>query len=179
MRAIFSVGLMGLGLMVWTSSGAYSQSGTVPKFEVASVRPSKSGSGHSSENQTNGRFTATNVTLKDCIKFAYGLKDYQISGPAWLNDERYDIVAKAADGAATDQLMPMLQTLLTDRFRLTIHREHKELPIYALVMGKNGSKLHEVELYCRRGRLDPPSRLHLRARSRRDAAWDRTGRVNR
>jgi uncharacterized protein (TIGR03435 family) len=114
-------------------------------FEVTSVKPNKSGNGSSRFNFRHGRLTATNVSLKSCIYFAYRIKDYQISGPDWLNSERYDIAAKAASGVPDEQLMPMLQTLLRDRFKLRLHRQTKERPVYALVVGKGGSKLHEVE----------------------------------
>jgi uncharacterized protein (TIGR03435 family) len=130
--------------MAWTSWGASGQSATRPSFETASVKPNKSGSGSASENETNGRLSATNITLRDCLKLAYGLKSYQISGPAWLSEERYDIAAKAPDHTASGQLMAMLQTLLTERFSLMLHRDRQELPVYALVVGKNGSKLQAV-----------------------------------
>jgi uncharacterized protein (TIGR03435 family) len=125
---------------------AFGQSTPGPAaFEVASVKPNKSGNGSSRFNSGHGRLTATNVSLKSCIYFAYGIKDYQISGPEWLSSERYDITAKAASGVPDKQLMPMLQTLLQDRFKLRLHRQTKELPAYALVVGKGGPKLHEVE----------------------------------
>jgi uncharacterized protein (TIGR03435 family) len=66
-------------------------------------------------------------------------------GPDWLSSQKFDIVAKAAAAGDDDQLMPMLQTLLAERFKLAIHRETKERAVYALVTGKNGPSLHEVE----------------------------------
>ncbi|HXB68132.1 MAG TPA: TIGR03435 family protein, partial [Candidatus Acidoferrales bacterium] len=65
-----------------------------------------------------------------------------VSGPGWLATERYDIVAKTSSPASDHQLRLMLQTLLADRFQLTFHRETKELPVYLLVTGKRGAKLH-------------------------------------
>src|SRR5208337_3976872 len=79
--------------------------------------------------------------LRDCLQAAYGLQDYQISGPDWLRSERYDIAAKAAGATTGDQAKLMLQTLLAQRFQLTLHRETKDLPVYALVPAKGGHKL--------------------------------------
>ena len=83
-----------------------------------------------------------NVSLRSCIQWAYGVRGYQISGPTWLTLERYDIVAKTPSPAADDQLRLMLQMLLESRFKLALHREMKDLPVYRLVRGKGGPKLH-------------------------------------
>ena len=72
---------------------------------------------------------------------AYRIKPYQVSGPESMRKQRFDIMAKTPEGASADRLPEMLQTLLADRLKLTIHRETKEQPIYALVVGKNGIKL--------------------------------------
>lgn len=119
-----------------------------PVFEVASVKVSK---------PTNGplRVTApdepaginyTNVTLQNCMRRAYGLKAYQISGgPDWVNPERYMINAKAALAVPHQQLMLMLQALLADRFKLVVHRAVKEIPVYELTVAKNGLKIKAVK----------------------------------
>jgi uncharacterized protein (TIGR03435 family) len=84
-----------------------------------------------------------NVTLKNCIRSAYGVEPYRIlGGPDWINSERYEIISKAASAVPKAQLMLMLQTLIETRFGLKLHRETKELPVYALVVGKGGLKLH-------------------------------------
>jgi uncharacterized protein (TIGR03435 family) len=117
------------------------------KFEVASVKPNKSGDRDASMNPSPGGFYATNTTLKFLITWAYDVGDHQISaGPNWINTERYDIVAKGQiDRPNSAQYRQMLQTLLADRFQLRLRRETKELPVYALVVGKNGSKLREAD----------------------------------
>jgi uncharacterized protein (TIGR03435 family) len=75
---------------------------------------------------------------------AYNVTPRQISGlPSSFNTEGYDIEAKGAGPLKQEQALRMLQTLLADRFKLTFHREIKEQPIYALVVGKGGPKLHE------------------------------------
>ena len=86
-----------------------------------------------------------NVRLTSCIKWAYSVQDYQISGPGWLNTERFDIIAKAEGPAPDNQLRSMLQALLAERFKLALHRQTKELAAYALTIGKNGHKLHPSE----------------------------------
>jgi uncharacterized protein (TIGR03435 family) len=116
-----------------------------PEFEAASVKPSKAGGGRGSMNSDTGRITYTNVSLRDCLMAAYDAKDYQVSGPDWIRSERYDIVATAPGTVSDDVMKLMLQKLLTERFQMTIHREKRDLPVYALVAGKNGTKLHETE----------------------------------
>jgi len=124
-----------------------SQDAAAPAFEVASVKPNKSGTRGGNLNTEPGRLTITNLTLRTCIKAAYHLQDYQLTGgPGWPEAEHYDIVAKAENPAGDDQLMLMLQRLLAERFQLAFHRATKEMPGYALTVGKNGTKLHEVEL---------------------------------
>ena len=119
-------------------------------FDVASVRANKSGDGNGMLRQLpGGRMTATNMPLRPMITFAYSLAGYQlVGGPGWLNTDRYDVVAKM-DGNPTSAFVPgstaanpmqvALQKLLEDRFKLKIHRETRELDIYALVMLKPGT----------------------------------------
>ena len=92
---------------------------------------------------SHGRLTASNVTLLTLIQKGFHLKAFQISGgPAWLDAERYDIVAKTErTDISDDNLWLSLQPLLADRFKLRIHRTVKQLPVYSLVIGKGGPKL--------------------------------------
>jgi uncharacterized protein (TIGR03435 family) len=123
-----------------------SQEAAAPAFEVASVKPNKTGQRGGQLNTEPGRLTITNMPLRVCIKTAFGLQDYQLSGgTASVEDERYDIVAKADGAVQDDQLMLMLRRLLADRFKLRRHTESKEMQAFSLVVGKNGPKLHEVE----------------------------------
>jgi uncharacterized protein (TIGR03435 family) len=92
----------------------------------------------------NGKVTLGNVTLSDCLKFAYGIvSDAQIIGPEWIRagDIRFDIVAQAPPDTPQDQLLVMTQALLADRLKVVVHRDKRELPFLALVVGKNGPKL--------------------------------------
>ena len=81
------------------------------------------------------------MSLERLIVTAYRIKPYQLTGPDWMRTQRFDIEAKMSDGARPDQMPEMLQALLADRFKLSIHRDPKNLPVYALVVGKNGPKL--------------------------------------
>jgi uncharacterized protein (TIGR03435 family) len=78
--------------------------------------------------------------MKAVLARAYNVKQHQISGPSWL-DDRYDITAKVPDGVPAEKVPEMLQALLAERFKMVIHKETKEQPVYALVVGKNGPKL--------------------------------------
>jgi uncharacterized protein (TIGR03435 family) len=114
-------------------------------FEVASIRP----------NSDNGpqrfnlfpQFTARNATLKDLFLLAYDVKGFQVTGgPSWINSDRYDISAKMADTPVPGRDAMMLQRrrlqlLLQDRFKLAVHHETRELPVYELTVLKGGPKL--------------------------------------
>jgi len=118
-------------------------------FEVASIKPSKPlpmGQMRITMSADAGMLRYINVSLKDCIRAAYRVKDFQVQGPDWLGSTRFDIMAKLPDGASQDQIPEMLQALLADRFKLTLHRDTKEHAIYALVAGKGGPKLKPAEV---------------------------------
>lgn len=121
-----------------------------PAFDVASIRASQGGKGEGSKRQiiqsSPGSLAMRNVTLKAAIRWAYHVMSYQISGPDWISFDRYDISAKAADAVPDKQLELMLQALLAERFKLTLHRETKELPCFVMVAAKGGVKFHESEI---------------------------------
>jgi uncharacterized protein (TIGR03435 family) len=84
--------------------------------------------------------------LSDCLKFAYSLTtEDQIAGPDWIKQKvvRFEVTAKAAPETPPDQLLLMLQGLLKERFRMTLHMEQRDMAHYELVIGKNGPKLKE------------------------------------
>lgn len=120
-----------------------------PAFEVASVKPAapgESGPGDIPRNMDNspGHFIMRNVPLRYCLEWAYDLKDYEISGPEWIKAEnRFDIEA-TAPGASENDMRLMLQTLLLDRFQMKVHRETKNLDVYALLPGKGPLKVKEA-----------------------------------
>jgi uncharacterized protein (TIGR03435 family) len=119
------------------------------QFEVASIKPSQAGSldreGNRRENVDTSAdgLTMRNVSLKSCVRWAYGVQASQVSGPAFLDTERFDVVAKATGPASEDQLRFMLQALLADRFKLTLHRDSKVMSSYELTVAKSGPKLQK------------------------------------
>jgi uncharacterized protein (TIGR03435 family) len=123
------------------------------EFEVASIRPNNTGPQQFSLDQfvslPGGRFTATNVTLVDVIVHVYPTRRIQMQGgPDWIDSKRFDIVAKADEDEGEvkpEQWNEMVQTLLEKRFKLVFHRETKEMPVYALVVGNNPPKLQEAK----------------------------------
>jgi uncharacterized protein (TIGR03435 family) len=144
--------ILSTGLVIFTSCAAFGQAAAEsPTFEVASVKPAeppppgqmrvmmRGGPGSADP----GQLTYTNVSLKNILTNAYGVKGYQINGPKWLDSERFDIVAKIPKGATKEQFQLMLQNLLAERFKLALHHETKDLPMYSLVVGKGGAKLKE------------------------------------
>jgi hypothetical protein len=116
-----------------------------PAFDVASVKrspPQPLGKGGGSNMRADpGRLTCTNVPLKRYLIAAWGLKDYQVSAPDWMNEERYDLTATMPAGTPPHEVLLMLRALLVDRFKLATHRETKELAVYALMVDKGGVKL--------------------------------------
>jgi uncharacterized protein (TIGR03435 family) len=117
-----------------------------PAFEVASIKPNVSGAGNRSIHPTPGRLSIFNLTLKDLLMFAYQVKDFQVSGgPGWITADQYDIEAKAEGEPSQDQMKRMLQTLLRDRFKLALHHETKDFPIYELTVAKGGFKLQPLK----------------------------------
>jgi uncharacterized protein (TIGR03435 family) len=83
------------------------------------------------------------LTLRDYIAIAYRVKPYQISGPDWIAAERFDVAAKLPSGVKADQFQPMLQSLIVDRFGLKVHREPREMAVFALLIGKPPLKLKD------------------------------------
>jgi uncharacterized protein (TIGR03435 family) len=137
---------------------------TLPQFEVASVKLDKSGQPKVQiQTLPGGRFVATNVTVRFLVQYAYGLQPAQmIGGPDWLNSDRFDIEAKgppangdesaAAKLGAPSQTQLMVRALLADRFKLGVHTETRDLPIFALVTankdGRLGPELKASTLNC-------------------------------
>jgi uncharacterized protein (TIGR03435 family) len=143
-----SQSLQATGVEAQQSNGAPSAS-----FEVASIKSDRSGRGGGNWGFAGLEVSATNVPAKGLIRVAYDMNDFQISGgPAWINSERFDLNAKVDDSMAAqfqklsrdqkiDEIRPMLQSLLADRFKLRVTRATKVLPILVLVLAKDDSKL--------------------------------------
>jgi uncharacterized protein (TIGR03435 family) len=137
-------------MLVWAAALASSLAqspGSRKQFDVAAVKPTASTDGHFElRDPVGGNFTATGVTLKMLIMRAYRVHSFQVSGdPDWAHNERWDIRAKAEGEEGrmpSAQFEEMLRTLLEERFQLKINRETREMPVYALLVAKNGPKLN-------------------------------------
>jgi len=115
-----------------------------PVFEVATIKANPSGAAAKLVRVTGCQISTTNTSVSYLITYAYGIQARQITGgPAWLEVEKYDVTAKPeGEGQPNDkQWKIMFQKLLADRFQLAFHRDKKELSVYAIVIGKTGSKL--------------------------------------
>ena len=134
------------------ASAVCSAQAPAPKleFEVASIKPSAPFTGGGQLNVgvhiDGSQVRCASLALKDYIRMAYKVKDYQISGPEWMGSERYDINAKVPEGTDRDQVAEMVKALLVDRFQMKTHNEKKEFPVYALTVAKGGVKMKEVAL---------------------------------
>jgi Protein of unknown function (DUF3738) len=126
---------------------AFAQTPAGPSFEVTSIKPSEPSDKPGFLQTAPRRLDLNGVTVKMLIQQAYTISGYRIyGGSSWLDSARFNISAKAGDEAGKltmNQMRPMLQTLLADRFRLAVHRETKELPLYRLVVSKRGPKFRE------------------------------------
>jgi len=119
-------------------------------FDVASVRPSQPGANGTNVLCESGRFTVYRSTVKSLIQLAWRVRDVQvIGGPGWIESDEFYIAAKGDPAANDNQCRAMVQALLVDRFKLTLHQETRQLPVYALVVGPRGAKFHESEASTR------------------------------
>ena len=163
-----------------------------PEFEVATIKAAaqptpelfRSGKIHIGMTVEGARVDIGGMPLISLIQQAFRVKLFQVMAPDWTRESRWDILAKIPDGGSADQVPDMLQALLADRFKLVVHRESKELPIYALVVGKGGSKM-KASLPEADAAADvpanggfgffprPPSRRWPRPRSRRPGRRER------
>jgi len=145
MRTLFFLGLLFLPATCIGQDAANS-----PAFEVAAVTPCEPGTleppgqrmGMVRFTYPGGRFVARATTVECLLEWAYGLLPSQHSrGPAWMDNARYDIIAKAPGKATDDEMKRMTQTLLAERFQLRFHRERREAPVLILGLGKTAPKL--------------------------------------
>lgn len=140
--------LIGAIFGVVLAGGASAQ--TAPAFEVASIRVAQSTAGRegmhgmpASIRTEPGTVTMRSASFRTVVRWAYNVVDFQVTGPDWIDQQRYDIVAKSASAASEEQMRLMMQTLLADRFKLTSHRQTKEAQAWVLSVGKNGPKFKE------------------------------------
>jgi uncharacterized protein (TIGR03435 family) len=131
-------------LLAAAAHGLLAQPAEGPAFQVASIKRNSSAGprGMTVRPQPGGRLIAGNAPLMLLIQNAYAVQAYQVvGGPAWINSDGYDVEAKPEGNTDRKQMWLMLETLLADRFKLALHRETRELPVYALTAAKGGPKL--------------------------------------
>ena len=131
-------GLLGACLAA-SSAATFDVASVKPSSPVATAVPGRKGVSPFSTGPT--RLTARRLTLQSLISRAYGVDVSQVSGgPGWIDSDEYDIDAAVEAPASREQMLVMLQALLADRFRLTLHRETRQVARYVLVVAKNGPK---------------------------------------
>ena len=145
-------GITGI-VMVFSAVVLFGQGTAAPSFEVASIKPAPP---FSMEKMLSGQIHAGSikgseadfqfVSLTDLIGYAYGVKPYQIAGPTWIGDGRWDVKARLPDGARPDLVPEMVKSLLTERFKLVAHHETRDNPAYELIVDKGGPKFKESPL---------------------------------
>ncbi len=131
---------------------AYYMQAPAPAFDVATVKMGGPVEANGMININTGKIlhgvvTLSNATLSDCLIFAYTLTTAdQLAGPDWINQKavRFEVTGKAPPETPDNQLRLMLQTLLKERFQITLHTEQREMAHYELVIGKNGPKLKDA-----------------------------------
>ncbi len=138
---------MGLATFSWLvlAVAAAAQTPGKAAFEAASVRPASPNGptrkrGGPGTNDP-GRFSYERATLSQALMAAYDVEADEISGPGWIESDRFDIQATVPRGTSSEEFRHMLQDLLVERFSITLHHESKDLPVYELVVAKNGPKL--------------------------------------
>jgi len=121
-----------------------------PAFDVASIRLARGPIGPegmhampASIKSEPGTVTMRSATFRNVVRWAYNVVDFQVTGPDWIDQQRYDIVAKAPGAASEEQMRLMMRTLLADRFKLASHQQTKEAQAWVLSVGKNGPKFKE------------------------------------
>ena len=191
----FAVAAIVTGLVLTAVAQAPAPNET-QSFEVASVRPNTSGDNKaSSQILPGGRYTAINNRARELIMRAYNLQDQQLIGaPDWISSERFDIVAKAESEFdppesrdAPTQVQLMIRSLLADRFKLKVHREPREVDVYALVPmrqdGRLGPELKPSTADCEairaaRRKGDPPPEPPKPGERLQCGAWVGAGELN-
>ena len=148
--------LLGI-ILTLSAAAAPSLAASEEGFSVASIKLHAPGDSAEGMQVRPDGIDYTRVTLFECIREAYHVAGFQVSGADRFGDtmlsKRYDIIARAEKTADKKELMSMLQTLLAERFKLRLHRETKDLPVFLLMVGKKGPRLTAVP--------DGPSSLRL------------------
>jgi uncharacterized protein (TIGR03435 family) len=127
---------------VWAMTATLAAQQSAPVFEVVSVKPNNTDAEPSMNVPPRGLVAIVNVPLENVIVNAYGVPAFRIlEAPGWIKRERFDISARIPDGAPSGQQRSMLQSLLEERFKLRVHREAREQPIYTVVVARSDGRL--------------------------------------
>jgi uncharacterized protein (TIGR03435 family) len=134
-------------LVICSSLLGQTKPGPTSSFEVASVKPTASGSDRALIQAVPGRLLMENFAPRTLIVVAYGIADYQVAGgPSWIGSDRYDVQGTAGGDTTVQEMEgPMLQALLLDRFKLAFHRETQQLPVYELIRANGKAKLQPTQ----------------------------------
>ena len=141
---------------------------SIATFEVASIKP-RTGERVTGGTTTPDRFARADTTLRDLIRYAYDLPDFQIEGgPAWVASTRFEVSAKAArTPSGPDGMRALVRRLLEDRFTLKTRVEPRELQVFELVVARRdrklGEKLRPSTLDCETTPADPRCRTRFNA----------------
>jgi len=123
-------------------TGSMAARGQAPAFEAASIKISHASGTGSGMSRYPNRIRIINSTLKFCVQVAWNVKDFQVAGGAgWMDTERYEIDAVAAEPFKKDEYREMLRSMLADRFGLAVHSETQDRQGYILIAARNGPKL--------------------------------------
>ena len=134
-RRALMAALLGLGAQAASAQAA---------FDVAVIRPSSGEVKFEHDGKTvmsYGTLRMHDVTVSTCIQWAYGITRPQLVGPDAIRNVHYEIVAKTAPQATKEQMQAMMKTLLTERFKLEVHREKRELKVFTMTVAKGGIKM--------------------------------------
>jgi uncharacterized protein (TIGR03435 family) len=151
-------------VFVFLAASAFAQNSAPPAFDAASVKINQQ---FSLDNRatwlntvdtTPGSLAIRNFNLAMILAWAYHVQRQQISGPAWIDSQRYDIFAKPGRPATEDEMRQMLQTLLVERFKLAVHRESRRMDVLAMLVPKSGHKMTPSKTEGPAGNRQDPER---------------------
>jgi uncharacterized protein (TIGR03435 family) len=149
-----------LAILLTAAAWLAAQPAAAPTFEAASVKPASPDATDFGVDTDPGLLRLEAQPLRAMVRVAYGVNESQVvGGPKWADSDRFDITGRANGPAGSRELFAMLQSLLADRFKLTIHRETRTAQGYALVVAKGGIKMQKSEStesnsHGGRGRID-------------------------
>ena len=147
--AVIVIGVLACGCVCGQTAA------NIPTFEVASVKRNTTGERPSGDLKDD-RFTMYNMPMRVLVARAYQVNNDRVVGPAWLDTDGFDIIAKLPPNPPENSLWLMLRNLLAERFQLKVHRDQTPVSVYALVVGKGRPRMHEAAPDSRRSQKCDP-----------------------